>query len=217
MDRRTKFILFIIGAIVLFGLVVWLIVLPTLAPLFPAKPVVQPPSLPSTLTPPVVQPGASQPTDAGTTGAPGVPGIATFTPRPTASPDAERIASLSARAGILSERVESGSSANGFSNLDDAAIDVSPSLAGTFRTMKLDLQKKYPSAGPTYFTIARRLLEIPESETITGLTFKVAVQMQIQVRDGDKTSTIYRESTVTFTRSGDEWIASGYRTKAFTP
>src|SRR3989338_1681910 len=217
MDRRTKFILFIVGAIILFGLVVWLIVLPTLAPLFPAKSVVQPPILPSSLTPPVVQPGTSQPGGATPTGAPTAPGVATFIPRPSANPDAEQIASLSSRAGILSERVESGSSANGFSNLDDAAIDVSPALADAFRSMKADLRKKYPVTDPTYFTIARRLLETPETDTITGPTFKVAVQLQVQVREGDNTSTVYLESTVTFTKSGDTWIGSGYSTKPFTP
>ncbi len=218
MDRRTKFILLIIGAVILFGLVIWLIVWPTLAPLFPSKPVAQPPALPSELAPPTVQPGGTQ-SAGGANGAAPAPGsgVVSFEPGAAVSAEAQLILEISRRAGALSERVESGSSADGFTNLDDAALDASPGLAATFRAMKSDLQKKYPPTGPTRITIARRLVETPLDSSLSGSTFKVAVQLQIQVQDAGQTSTVYREATVTFTKSGDAWIASGYETKAFTP
>ncbi|HWQ99420.1 MAG TPA: hypothetical protein VN397_01070 [Candidatus Methylomirabilis sp.] len=217
MDRRTKFILLIIGSIILFGLVIWLIVFPTLAPLFPAKPSLQPPSLPTEGTPPVIQPGQPKPPGATTPG-PAPSGVSSFTPTAAANPEQQLILELSRRAGVLAERVESGSSGDGFTNLDDAALDASPSLASKLQQMKTDLQKQYPAAGSTHLTIARRLLEAPESEvSISGPTFKVAVQLQIQTQDAGAVSSAYREATVTFTKSGDAWIASGYETKAFTP
>lgn len=220
MDRRTKFILLVIGAVSLFGLVVWLIVWPTLAPLFPGKPPAQPPGLPSELTPPTVTPGttpsAGTPPLASGGAAPGS-GVVSFEPGSGVSAEAQLMLELARRAGALSERMESGSSADGFTNLDDAALDASPGLAAAFRAMKSDLQKKYPATGPTYLTIARRLTETPLESSLTGATFKVMVQLQIQVQKAGQTSTIYREATVAFTKTGDAWIASGYETKAFTP
>lgn len=218
MDRRTKFILLIAGAIVLFGLVVWFIVVPTLAPLFPAKPppsAGQPPGLPGELKPPETTPG----TQARAPGAPSAPGgaVVAFEPAPSLSGEEQRKLELARRAGALSERVESGSSANGFTNLDDAALDASPALTQKFRQMKTDLQKQHPAAGPLYLTIARRLLEKPEDAGLAGPTFKVTVQLQIQTQNAVTASTLYREATVTFTKSGEKWIASGYEAKAFSP
>lgn len=210
MSRRTKLILFIVGTLVLFGLVGWFIVWPTLKPLLPAA---QPPALPGNITPQggtggtgatQQQPGGTQPQ-----------AVAAF--QPSTSPDAEVIADLSRRAGVLAERVESGSSENGFANLDDAQLGVSPGLAETFRSMQTELRTAHPASGPSYITVARGLTAIPEADVISGSSFRISVQLQMQIRDDGNTSTSYREATVTFVKSGDTWIASAYGAKPFAP
>jgi hypothetical protein len=212
MDRRIKFILLIIGTIILFGLVTWFILIPTLQPLFPSAPV-QPPALPSGITPSKITPVS---TSSSQTGGAGGSGVATF--EPVASPDRELILSLSQRAGVVGARAESGSSANGFTNYDDASLNASAGLAAKFATMKKDMQKAHPSTGKLYLTTARLLVEKPENaDVINGATFNVAVQMQVQVTDDAKVTTEYREATVTFEKMGNDWVANGYSVKQFTP
>lgn len=213
MDRRTKLVIFILLALTAFGLVGWFIVWPTLKPILPS-PVAQPPALPAP-NPPVQNTNGTQPSsNNGSTSNGGA--VATFDPVPV-SPDATIIANLERRASVLSERVESGSSENGFANLDDAQLDVSPTLAARFRTLKSELQKAHPASGSAFVTVARHLTSKGESDVINGSTFNVTVQLQVQTRDAGKTSSGYIESTVTFTQSGEEWLTSAYTSKPFTP
>ncbi len=216
MDRRTKFILLIIGSILLLGAVFWFIVWPLIQPAFPGGSSPQPPGL-GDITP---QGYDIKPEGQGSEGTGGAEaGDQTFTFSPgDVSPDVLRILELSRRAGVLSERAESGSSANGFSNYADAALEASPALSDAFLAMQSELRAKYDASGPAYLTIARRLVEIPESETrITGDSFDVRVQMQVEIRDNGASSVEYRESTVTFVRQGAKWVADDYRVEVFTP
>jgi hypothetical protein len=213
MDRRTRIIIFIIGTIILFGLVGWFIVWPTLKPVLPGV-VLQPPALPTNLKPPTVTPTGSQ-NQQPNTPQPSGSGIATF--QPVDNPDADTIAALARQAGVLAERVESGSSDTGFTNLNDAQLDVSPTLASTFQALQSDLRRAHPASGVSYVTVARRLVEKPNADRITGPTFGVTVDLQVQVRDNGTVSSGYREAVVTFTQSGDNWLPSGYTAKPYTP
>lgn len=219
MDRRTKFILLILASLVLFGLVGWFIVWPTIKPVLPARTTSQPPSLPGSVTPNTGNlPTGSAPAGSQGGSAPAGSNIASFEPPPEpANPDAALIAELSRRAGVISERVESGSSQDGFSNLADAELDVSPALATKFRAMRSALQKAHPADGTSYVTTAQRLVSRGATDAVRGQTFNIIVQLRVVVRDGGTSSSVYREATVTFTKSGDTWIASNYEAKVFTP
>jgi hypothetical protein len=215
MDHRTKFILLIIGSVILFGAVVWFIIIPTLQPLFPAKITPQPSALPGAITPSKIKP-ATTPSTPTQPSAGGAGGVVTF--EPVASPERALILDLSQRAGIAGVRAESGSSANVFSNYDDASLNASPAFAAKLAALKKDMQKKHPPTGKLYLTVARLLVSKPESDTvISGTEFSVAAQMQVQVTDDTKVTTEYREATVTFVKSGSDWVASGYSVKLFTP
>jgi hypothetical protein len=216
MDRRLKLILLIIMSLLLLGAVFWFVVWPLLKPVLPER---------SPQPPPLGQ-GEPQQGDvsipAGASAgaqADGSRADQTFTFSPSGSnPDVQRILELSRRAGVLSELAESGSSENGFQNLAEAALDVSPALAAEFLRMQSELRERYNESGPAYLTIARRLVEIPESETrISDNTFDVRVQMQVETIDNGARSVEYRESTVTFLRQGSSWEADGYMSVAFTP
>ncbi len=218
MDRRTKLLLFILGSLVVIGLVGWFIVWPNIQPLVPQSMggSAQPPALPTDRSP-SNPPDVNFPENGGTAegGQPGSGGVASFTP--TVSPDADTIADLSRRAGVLAERVESGSSVTGFQNLSDAQLDVSASLAATFRAMQNDLREAHPVSGPAYFTIARRLSSNGTGDRIVGNTFNVIIQLQMQIHADNADTTSYRQATVTFTRQGNDWVASGYKSDVFTP
>jgi hypothetical protein len=209
MERRTRIFFFILLTVVLFGLVGWFIVWPTIKPLLPADFMArQPPALPAP-NPPVV------PVDSSSGTTPSGDGVATFDPTP--SPDAFIIASLERRAGVLAERVESGSSEDGFTNYDDASLDASPTLAEYFQSLKRDMRKAHPAAGASYVVTARRLVEQGESDSIADTTFNVRVQLQASVRSSGSVSTEYREATITFTQVGSDWIASRYTVKPYLP
>lgn len=211
MDRRTKFILFVILSAVLLGLVFWFIIYPLLKPVIDEARKAQPPALQEPQSPVVNVPGRETSTGTQPGGIIG-PGVVEVTPE--LSPDELRIIELSRAAGVLSERVESGSSANGFQNYEDATLDVSAELAAKFRTMRLDMQAAYPILGATYLTVARRLVEIPENDKVIRRdTFLVRVQIQVQIENGEVMITELRESTVTFTRSGSKWITTDYSVK----
>jgi hypothetical protein len=216
MDRRTKLILLVIGSLLLLGAVFWFVVWPLLSPVLPSRSP-QPPAL-GDITPQGydIEGQGTEPSGEPGTGQAGT-GDFTFSPG-SENPDVQRILDLSRRAGVLSERAESGSNANGFRNYEDAALEVSPALSQTFLNMQADLRAKYAADGPPYLTIARRLVEIPESEArITGDSFDVRVQMQVEIRDNGVSSVEYRESTVTFRLQGSKWVADGYRVETFTP
>jgi hypothetical protein len=126
------------------------------------------------------------------------------------------IAELSRRAGILAERVESGSSEDGFRNFDDAQLNVSPTLAATFRARGEELRALHPASGPLYLILARRLVERPEGDAFVGQTFRVTVQLQVRTRDASAETpetSGYRDATITFTQSGGAWVVSGYEVK----
>lgn len=228
MDRRTKFILLVLASIALFAAVGWFIVWPTIAPLFSRNslgPAQQPPALPAT--------GSPQTPNIGSIGRPEgvspevvdntVPaggGAAAFTPTQTA--DMEVINGLIRRAGVLAERVESGASSDGFSNLTDAQLNVSSSLAAQFRAQQEQLRATYPQGGALYLTTARRLTAEGENGSIRGTVFRVTVQLQVTTRDmasaSDAQQTVsYRRATVTFTDNGREWVVSGYASESFQP
>lgn len=212
-----KFILLIIGSLLLLGAVFWFIVWPLIQPALPERLSPQPPAL-GDITPQgydIDRPEGEEPI--GEVGEAAGDQTFTFTPG-IVNPDIQRILELSRRAGVLSERAESGSNANGFLNYSDAALEASPALSNKFLDMKADLQAKYDASGPSYLTIARRLVEIPESETrITDDTFDVRVQMQVEIQDNGVKSVEYRESTVTFLRQGAKWVANDYSVTPFTP
>lgn len=210
MDRRTKIILLSIGSVILLAAVFWFIIWPLLKPVLPnisVKP--QPPEIGTPNAP--IQPSQNTPTDTPTS-------TPTFTYNPGEHPDAEKIAELSRRAGVFSEMSESGSSEKGFENLLFASQDVAPKLAEVIRTNRSAMQKQHPVEGLLYLTLARRLVEIPENQDIiSGDTFGIRVQLQVQVKDGDKSSVEYRESSVTFTNVDGNWLLSGYVVKPYTP
>ena len=185
MDRRTKIILLSIGSVILLGVVFWFIIWPLLKPVLPQIKKPQPPA--------VTEPNAPNPQTPGTATSGTKQTAPTFIYNPGDHPDAEKIAELSRRAGVFSERAESGSSENGFENLTITAQDASPKLAIIIRANQAAMQKAHPVKGPLYITIARRLVEIPENaDVIKGDTFTVRVQMQVQVKDGNKSSVEYR-------------------------
>jgi hypothetical protein len=198
--------------------VFWFIVWPLIQPALPEGRSPQPPAL-GDITPQGYdidqQEGDEPSVETGDQG--GTDGTFTFSPG-NVNPDIQRILELSRRAGVLSERAESGSNANGFLNYSDAALEASPSLSSKFLDMQSGLQSKYDKSGPSYLTIARRLVEIPESKTrITDDTFDVRVQMQVEILDNGVSTVEYRESTVTFLRQGAKWVANDYSVKTFTP
>jgi hypothetical protein len=206
MDRRTKLILLIIGSLILFAVVGWFLVWPTLKPILPLP--AQPPAVPKP-NPPVITPVEQNPTPN-----PNGQGGAAFNPGDV---DAAAIAELRRRAGVLAELVESGSSQGRFENLDAAQLNVTPAVANFFKTMQTNLRKQYPATGKSYVTTARLLTTKPESDAFDDPTFYVTVQLQVQTRFDGTASTAYREAKVTFTQSSGEWIVSSYEAKAFTP
>jgi hypothetical protein len=209
MDRRTKIILLSIGSALLLAAMFWFVIWPLLKPVLPQANKPQPPEL--------TEPNAPNPQTAGTSQQP-TSTAPTFIYNPGDHPDAEKIAELSRRAGVFSERAESGSSENGFENILLSAQDASPRLADQLKASRTAMQKQYPAEGPVYLTIARRLVEIPESkDVISRDTFNVRVQMQVQIREGGKTTVEYREATVVFTNVNGEWLLSGYSVKPYTP
>jgi hypothetical protein len=217
MDRRTKVILLIIGSLVVVGLVLWFIVYPTLKPLFPTSFMApQPPTLPSAVTPSGT--AAPTPSPAKRASQNIADTVATFSPDASVAAEQRVILGLARRAGVIAERVESGSSANAFENLSNPDAEMTPELVASLGTMRERLRAAHPSTGPLYLTIAQELVARPERQTqISGSTFLVTVQLQIQVRNGTTVTTEYREAAVTFTQSNGAWLASGYSAKAFIP
>lgn len=208
MDRRSKIISLSIGSVILIAVVLWFIIWPLLKPVLPQVKKAQPPE--------VAQPNVQNPqTPAQNTETPTTP---TFTYNPSDHPDAEKIAELSRRAGIFSETYESGSSEKQFDNLLLAAQDASPKLSERIRADREAKMKSYPAQGELYLTIARRLVEIPENkDVISGDTFHVRVQMQIQIKKGTVQTREYKEADVTFTNVDGEWLLSGYDIKPYNP
>jgi hypothetical protein len=213
MDRRTKIILLSIGSVLLLAAILWFVVWPLLKPVLPSS-IVQPPKRQN--NPPVVNvPG--NPTNAAGTATSTGPGEFTYQTY-EANPDIATINDMKRRAGILAERAESGSNADGFTNYADAALNVTPKLAKALAAKAADMQKAHSKAGPAYFTIARRLVEIPENTMkINGNGFKVRVQMQVDIRDNGKQSTEWREATVSFVLVGAQWLPDTYDVKPFSP
>ena len=211
MDRRQKFIILIIGSVLLLGAVIWFFVWPLLQPVLPDVIKPQPPALDDP-NPPTIQTGTE------TEGQQQEGSLDPFTINPKENPDAQRIIELSRRAGALSELVESGSNENSFSNYTDALLSVDASLAQKLRQMQASLRSAHPKDGERYITIARRLVEIPEHPSIIqNDTFEVQVQMQVQTQSGAESSTSYLQSIVTFERRGSEWVTADYEVEPFTP
>lgn len=212
MDRRQKVIFLAIGSLLLLGVVLYFFVWPLLKPVLPEiKP--QPPALDDPNPPANVV----ENTNTGTGGV-GQDPLDPFTITPSSNPDAQRIIELSRKAGALSERIESGSNENGFSNLNEAAIDLDAALAQKLLQKQAELRSTYPETGATYQTIANRLVEIPEdSYIIQGDTFEVRVQMQVQSYLNGQENTQYMESVVLFERRGGEWVAVDYTVEPFNP
>lgn len=212
MDRRTKIILFIIASVLLLLAVLWFFVWPLLQPVLPSLSKPQPPALGQPQPPSTEIPSGDQ---GGGTGV--NPGAVTISPGAN-NPDIQRIIELSRRAGVLAERAESGSSQGNFDNYADAALDASPSLAGSFLAKQAELRNAHPANGPSYLTIARRLVEIPESQDfIEDDTFTVRVHLQVEVNDAGNASVEYREATVNFERQGADWVIVAYDITPFTP
>lgn len=212
MDRRTKLILFIIGAVLLLAAVLWFFVWPLLQPVLPSLSKPQPPALGQPQPPSTDLPSGDQGSGGGSN-----PSAVSVSPGSN-NPDIQRIIELSRRAGVLAERAESGSSQGNFDNYADAALDASSALAKTFLAKQAELRTSHPAAGPSYLTIARRLVEIPESrDFIEDDTFIVRVQLQVELDDAGKKSVEYREATVNFERQGGDWVIVGYDIKPFTP
>jgi hypothetical protein len=211
MDRRTKFILLVIFSILLLGLVFWFIIYPLIRPAIQEAIKAQPPSPTAPQSPVVSIPGGQEPGAAPGTNGPG-PGAVEVTPE--LSPDEQRIIELSRIAGILSERILSGSSADGFSNYDDAALDVASVLAEKLRTLQAEMRNLHPASGATYLTVARRLREVPEdAKVIRRDTFVVRVELQVQIEDAGVLTVEMRETTFTFTRQGSKWLATDFSEK----
>jgi hypothetical protein len=212
MDRRTKLILFIIASVLLLAAVLWFFVWPLLQPVLPSLSKPQPPALGQPQPPSTEIPSGGQ---QGGTGSDS--GAVTISPGSN-NPDIQRIIELSRRAGVLAERAESGSSQGDFDNYADAALDASPELAKAFLAKQAEMRKAHPASGPSYLTIARRLVEIPESKDfIEDDTFTVRVQLQVEIDDAGKKTVEYREATVNFERQGGDWVIIGYDIKPFTP
>lgn len=218
MHRRVKFILLIIGSVILLAAVFIFIVWPLLKPVLPEG-IVQPPSLgtPTPQTYDIERSAEEAPAEEAGEVAEREQPVFTYGTGEV-NPDVQRIVELSRQAGVLSERVESGSSANGFRNYSDAALTVSDELAEEFRAKQAEMRERYPADNSVYLTVARRLVEIPESETrIVGDTFTVRVQMQVETQYVGQRSVEYKESTVTFALRGANWIAIDYDVRPFTP
>lgn len=215
MDRRTKVILLSIFSVILLAVVFWFLVWPILSPVLPTiTKKAQPPAV-GTPNPANPDYGTVQ---TGSSGAQGgtVSNTVNFDPAST-NPDILRIAELSRRAGVFAERMESGSSEAEFQNISDAILESSASLAVELRAQQSALRAKYKKDGAPYITIARRLVEIPESESlIEGDTFSVRVQMQVQTKDNGKTTVEYREATIVFTFENGDWIVKKYTVAPFT-
>jgi hypothetical protein len=209
MDRRTKIILLSIGSALLLAAVIWFFIWPLLKPVLPTIKKSQPPA--------IAQPNAQNPqiSNVPTDQTPVAP---TFTFDPSDYPDIEQIAALNRRAGVFSETIESGSSEKEFDNITGSAYGASSKFVTFLGERRAQMRAAHPVDGPTYLTIARRLVEIPESEmVISGDTFVVRVQMQVRVKDGDTSTVEYREATVTFTNTDEGWLLSRYEVKPYTP
>lgn len=210
MDRRTKIILLAIGSVLLLVAVIWFVVWPLLKPVLP-KIVKQPPA-PQSAAPVVNVPSA--PAETATPEGSGVFTYETY----QANPDIAAINEMKRRAGIVAERAESGSSANGFSNFEDAALDTTPKLTAALSARRAEMAAAHPKNGPLYLTIATRIVEIPENDAkIIGSAFTVRVQLRVDVRDGERQASEYREATVGFVLSGAQWRADTYEVKPYSP
>lgn len=204
MDRRTKLILLIIGSVILLGTVLWFFVWPLLQPEIQKINKAQPPAL-TEPNPQVINTGTQ---NTGTSATEITPGNY----KPTdINPDLLQITDMSRRAGILAERIESGSNEEQFRNLNDAALDASAKLAAALATKRAALEKQYPVSGPAFSTQARALAELPESEIIQQDTFHITVQLQVRTLQNGKSSTGYLESIVTYQRNGANWNAVDYQ------
>ncbi len=212
MDRRQKIILLIIGSIILLGLVIWFVVWPLLKPVLPSA-ITQPPKV--TPHAPVVN--VPKNPDQNANGSSTAPGQFTYQTYEQ-NPDIATINEMKRRAGIVAERAESGSNADGFTNYTDAAYNTSPKLQSAFAAKAADMQKAHPKSGASYYTIAKLLVATPENDLkISGKSFNVVVRLQVDVRDNGKQSTQYREATISFVLSGAQWVPDTYDVKPFTP
>jgi hypothetical protein len=211
MDRRTKIILLIIGSVLLVGAILWFVVWPLLQPVLP-RIAAQPPAHVNA-NPVGNVPGKT----AGGSASGTAPGEFTYETY-QANPDIATINEMKRRAGILAERAESGSSADGFTNYADAGLNTTKKLQSALGATADAMRKAHPAAGPLYLTIASRLVEIPENDMkINGNAFTVRVRLQVDVRDGGNRSTEYREVTVSFVLSGAQWLPDTYDVKPFSP
>src|SRR5512133_3884987 len=195
MDRRTKIILLSIGSALLLAAVIWFFIWPLLKPVLPTIKKAQPPAIgqPNVQNPQI----PNNPSDQ-------TPVAPTFTFDPSDYPDVEQIAAMSRRAGVFSETIESGSNEKEFDNITGSASGATSKFVEFLKTKRSEMRAAHPIDGPTYLTIAQRLVEIPESEmVINGDTFSVRVQMQVRVKDGDTSTIEYREATVTFASSDE--------------
>ncbi len=212
MDRRTKLILLIIGSVLLLGAILWFVVWPLLQPVLPHF-AAQPPAHQNAY-PTGNVPGK---TPGGTSASGTAPGEFTYETY-QANPDIATINEMKRRAGILAERAESGSSSDGFTNYADAGLNATKKLQSVLSATADAMRKAHPAAGPLYLTIASRLIEIPENDMkITKNAFTVRVQLQVDVHDGDKRTTEYREATIVFVLSGAQWMPDSYDVKPFSP
>ncbi|MFA5130145.1 MAG: hypothetical protein WC477_04495 [Patescibacteria group bacterium] len=208
MDRRTKIILLSIGSVILLGAILWFFVWPLLQPELQKARAPQPPEI-GQQNPPAINNGSS-------------PSGQTNTPsgniKPSeVNPDLLQIEAMSRRAGVLAERVESGTSGQEFKNLNDATLDASPDLIKLFDAKRKELMKQHPVNGSVYSTIARALVEIPEAQVLQTDVFHIRVQMQVQTNNNGNASVGYLEATVTYKRQGANWLAVDYSSAPYQP
>ncbi|MBI4139315.1 hypothetical protein HY479_04185 [Candidatus Uhrbacteria bacterium] len=183
MEKRTKLILLIIGALILLLIGLWILFQPFLPKLLPA----QPPGLPG-----AVSPGGAPPVQTPLTG------------KPTTIP--QDIKQLEDLAAAIVSRVGSGSSANGFQGYDDVLINATPVFRETLRSRQQEMQRAHPANGPAY-GIVTRVVSIDSRAAVSGadiIPFTVqAQQAEDAGNPAQPTRVSYTEVTVTFEKQSD--------------
>ncbi|MEO5927075.1 MAG: hypothetical protein ABIO72_00190 [Patescibacteria group bacterium] len=185
MEKRTKFGLLILLALIILGFGIWYLFQPYF------RTVQQPPSLPNNVIPSNTVPTSTVPQIP-------VGGGTTVVP--------QDIQDLQTRTKNVISMIGSGSNSNGFAGYSDALVFATANEQIKLKAEQAALQQAHPVDGPTYGMTTKTPFAPKSISAEPGAaTMIFSVQAQRLEDNGDPTHTIvtYKEATVTFERQPD--------------
>lgn len=188
MEKRTKLAIVILVGLLLLLLGLYIF----LSPILEERRALQPPPLPSSVTP-VITPTPKPPTPA---------------PQPTpaapVTPETNGLKILENRARNVVERIGSGTSENGFLGYQDALLDATSAGQAALKAEQSRMQAAHPANGPLY-TISTRAITSNATKGAFGDATIVFTVDAIQTVNGGTASqtTLTKRITVTFAKQSD--------------